>query len=556
MEEPLRAYARKRREDTGEPPELHPATRRMLQAEVTKLRPREKPGGHGAWSWFFLRWPRVAFAAGVFVVLGVVVWNSLPEKYRASGFSLAKQNTSPATQPSRSEAVKEDALGRSDALGDESSLAIAQGGVGATTPADPKLNEPALSKKVRSTRAPSKALADAESAVMERQVRLQAEPAPALDAFHADGLAGARYAKANTNTATLGLPLKPSPNTQENEMLAWSVKNSAAPNDLADRTDAAGTRLYTLPPAARDARPMTRAGGAPTAAGAQPAEPATSKPAATTVEARAKEIAPEVAFRGSKDAAPLTRKDAAPPPPGIAPVTLAPQPAPALRPSSLPGAAPAAPAAAAPVVEELTVAGPAATRYVRFARTETAEFDAAKKEKTAVNSTVLSTFGFEQRGDSVRIIDADGSVYAGRVLSVAEAEQVRFGEVTANTRVVPPPDASRRRLAVDALKDESLAARETRLPTNMVFRVTGTNRSLGQLVTLEAGFSGGTGEAASREWFRAAPPQEAKLQAVAEYFFQAAPTGPGTSAALGRLVGRFRMGASDQSGIIAAPAVK
>ena len=40
MDDLLRTYARQRREDAGGSPELHPATRRLLQAEAASLRPR------------------------------------------------------------------------------------------------------------------------------------------------------------------------------------------------------------------------------------------------------------------------------------------------------------------------------------------------------------------------------------------------------------------------------------------------------------------------------------------------------------------------------------
>ena len=38
IEKTLRAYAKKRREEAGAPAEMHPATRRLLQGEVARLR--------------------------------------------------------------------------------------------------------------------------------------------------------------------------------------------------------------------------------------------------------------------------------------------------------------------------------------------------------------------------------------------------------------------------------------------------------------------------------------------------------------------------------------
>src|ERR1044071_4288496 len=42
IEKLLRRYAKKRRDDTGAPPELHPATRRLLQGEVSRQFPKAR----------------------------------------------------------------------------------------------------------------------------------------------------------------------------------------------------------------------------------------------------------------------------------------------------------------------------------------------------------------------------------------------------------------------------------------------------------------------------------------------------------------------------------
>ena len=40
IEKLLRAYAKKRRADAGDPLKLHPATRRLLQGEVARRKPK------------------------------------------------------------------------------------------------------------------------------------------------------------------------------------------------------------------------------------------------------------------------------------------------------------------------------------------------------------------------------------------------------------------------------------------------------------------------------------------------------------------------------------
>jgi len=74
IEKRLRAYAEKRRQDAGEPLELHPATRRLLQGEVS--RQRAKPAGGGA-TWLerviAAHWLEAAVAACVVAALAIGV---------------------------------------------------------------------------------------------------------------------------------------------------------------------------------------------------------------------------------------------------------------------------------------------------------------------------------------------------------------------------------------------------------------------------------------------------------------------------------------------------
>jgi hypothetical protein len=95
MDELLRAYAQKRKADAGDAFELHPATRRLFQAEVSKLRPKDRQQRE---SWFdaLLRlWPRVAFAVGVFAMLGFAAWLFFPERERAGREQLLAKSEGP-----------------------------------------------------------------------------------------------------------------------------------------------------------------------------------------------------------------------------------------------------------------------------------------------------------------------------------------------------------------------------------------------------------------------------------------------------------------------------
>src|SRR5262245_19696130 len=103
MDKPLRAYARKRREDAGEPV-LHPATRRLLQTEVAQLR-ANPPALRRQWTW--LAWPRLAFASAAAVILGVLLWNFLPDqRNRASNQTLAYLDKAEVEQKAKSAQAK------------------------------------------------------------------------------------------------------------------------------------------------------------------------------------------------------------------------------------------------------------------------------------------------------------------------------------------------------------------------------------------------------------------------------------------------------------------
>lgn len=70
IEKLLRRYAQRRRDEAGAPPELHPATRRLLQGEVARQFP--KPAGEAKGTtpaWFAIWSRRWIYALGLFVVL-------------------------------------------------------------------------------------------------------------------------------------------------------------------------------------------------------------------------------------------------------------------------------------------------------------------------------------------------------------------------------------------------------------------------------------------------------------------------------------------------------
>src|SRR5689334_1760692 len=75
IEELLKAYARKRREQGGDGFELHPATRKLLQAEAARLKPGTASQESSFVGGLIRFWPRIAFGAAAVVMLSVFLWN-------------------------------------------------------------------------------------------------------------------------------------------------------------------------------------------------------------------------------------------------------------------------------------------------------------------------------------------------------------------------------------------------------------------------------------------------------------------------------------------------
>jgi hypothetical protein len=89
----LKAYAEKRRQAGASQPGLHPATRRLLQAEVRQRWPAQ--GGSASPRWYqkiITFWPRLVMAGAIAVVLGMGLWFLGPANKPASTH-VAKQDS-------------------------------------------------------------------------------------------------------------------------------------------------------------------------------------------------------------------------------------------------------------------------------------------------------------------------------------------------------------------------------------------------------------------------------------------------------------------------------
>jgi hypothetical protein len=98
IEKLLRRAAQKRAAEAGSPPELHPANRRLLQAEVAKQfpRPAAPPASAGTEFWTGLR-ARWAYALAIIPVVGILAFVLVPALFKGSNQQMAfKSSESPA----------------------------------------------------------------------------------------------------------------------------------------------------------------------------------------------------------------------------------------------------------------------------------------------------------------------------------------------------------------------------------------------------------------------------------------------------------------------------
>jgi hypothetical protein len=138
IEKTLRACAKTRGEEAGPPLELHPATRRLLQAEVARKYGSRPPEAGRVLSVFAWLRPRLAWCVGLAMIAAVSAWLFLPLRTKeqkkvllasnetapaaASGTTAPAESSIPATPPPVAEAPG--ALSYSDGRDNEQKNAL------------------------------------------------------------------------------------------------------------------------------------------------------------------------------------------------------------------------------------------------------------------------------------------------------------------------------------------------------------------------------------------------------------------------------------------------
>jgi hypothetical protein len=380
IEKLLRDYAKKRRADAGEPREMHPATRRLLQGEVARQFPKAKRGSSSL-AEFFARWrPGLVYGICALVVLAVGVPLLLTTFRKGDPeFQLAK--------------------GRPEEVSADKNLRTAAPTMSAAPPAraaDEKLLTPAPERSHEAGQT-ALAFADADQAKddargLRRDLgkeKSEAAPPPSPDGLVRDAAAS-------------------SPAAPQIASLAQSSKRAA---------EAEGR----LEPSTQVSRP---------AVAEQP--PATSR---------------EVSAARSPGVTPA---------PATAPTAAAPEADAFRQRYGIPMSASAA------VAQK-----PQSANTARFRRSTSAGANA---------SPVLTTFQFEQVGGQLRVIDSDGSTYAGTISLPAAGA---YEETKVELKGGPVKKTSS---APDARTLSTAAGDHYQAGQNYFFRVTGTNRTLKQPV--------------------------------------------------------------------------
>lgn len=98
VENALRAYAEQRRRQAGQLGELHPADRRILQAEVARtFPPLQTPGRQGFLSIIIGVWPRLVGGCALLLGIGLLAWHFSSSPNRLT--ELAKNEKLPSRMP-------------------------------------------------------------------------------------------------------------------------------------------------------------------------------------------------------------------------------------------------------------------------------------------------------------------------------------------------------------------------------------------------------------------------------------------------------------------------
>lgn len=543
IEELLRAYAAKRREELGAPLDLHPATRRLLQAEVARLHPRQAAVPATWWNALAALWPRLAFAAGVLAVLGVCLWWVAPSGNQALKMDLAQtadkaKQIEPLTAATPAAPTAPGARDMGGVDRDSARFRNARRAEVADGTSRADLVAPmAPPASVRLQSSPERQVADAptldrtgQSVLEKAAARPTAKDEPPTSSLEMAGVAP--YQRLDEKSASFAahstVYLE-----DFNSVVFGSVQTNALGELLTFRSLSlaydptrvpTGTALWSL----NQGGPTQALFGAmysPLAPEIRPPPGQARFEAPSESVSRGTTISPRDSARYESKTASATGGRAS-------------------APTSVTATAKAEPVALSSRIVGQKAAGvPELASGVRyhFVNVQGAAAEGARTTKPAPVKA-LSSFDFERSGDRVSIADADGSVYEGSVVSDHEGMPREPGD---SLRMQPEAAGNAGR--------ENLAAREASKPPSLgrqllVFRATGTNRTWNQPVVIrgvvqEAEGVNAPGDPTQPQSRLAAPP--AVGPAAGQNLTRS--VSPGSEETRLRLDGRLRIGTNEST---------
>jgi hypothetical protein len=471
IEEQLKTWAQKRREEAGAPLELHPATRKLLQDEVART--FAKPAGEprtGA-PWWKVLWPRLAVVGSICALLVIVFGLLLPvaSKSKTKSMQLAKQESKiPVAESLRRDAVAQNAPAKSATAGETR--------VRSGEPV-PLRDEAANAPAVSSTPAPTVAAPGQTPAVAGERffapekskdslgVKLEAGREAESDVRKNAELAYADKAKETLPPLAQAAPTARGLTADNEQPEVLRQRYGLAPTQPAKSDESAARRARSV--SAQHA-PVPKTPAAPVAGGK------------TVVE---RQVALNQATRGGGGSGGARIGDSS----ATGGVTaLAEQNAAntdaltlALKPSEERTAA-VQTVSLGTQVRTASLEQAAAFAYSADERGQlTQRFAQAQNYRRNFNSppppNVLNSFQLEQNGPQIRIVDADGSTYEGQIEEPG-IELEKRAKFTAEAAV------ELKKVQADGADQTQWANQNGAANRNFWFRVAGTNRTLNQSV--------------------------------------------------------------------------
>ena len=567
MEELLKAYANKRREEAGARFDLHPATRKRLQAEVARRRTVRASEPFSLLDLVVRFWPRLVLAASTLAVLGIIVALVNPHPTSKTTSEFAQNSTRADGSFQDRETVIKDIKKQSEAEGRGRALAL-------NTPA----TAPALNSGIEAPKGPP---------AVTLEPRGLAESKPGLElspdnrdrfAFKTESGTGAPSGADKKVPGQFGFGGN---NLADNSGLKPLSRSGALGSEPGARGGGSlleGSKLSLGAPgeqAKTDPNP-----GIPSSLSNKKLIDATDAPLVSGIQ-------PSLAYSSLQEN--LVRKPGSTVnPSGSAGLAAVPPGAPAsgarLDPDAkrseetldrqLPTDALATAVKSKPAVLEQLDSSLQKTRPNQRARFfQSLESDKAGITQSSGAPTLLRSFDLEQNGTRISIYDADGSVYEGRLAPASEQGGSIGGGLGLPTqevfRELKRPE--KQSLPSVQLKGTASAAQTT------FFQASGTNRSLKQLVVIQGSLLSATNAASTQglSVFQeseaipnapaAAPTSTPPAQAPATPTLQLrtlapdasshptqigdAVAGQSLSASVVRILGRAKVGATNEVGI-------